>query len=350
RRVLTKAAFDCDALGYVAELGRRAVRVDVVDVGRVEAAVPERVGHAARGPCSVFRRRGDVVRVGGQPVPGKLAIDPRTARSGVFQFLQHEDARAFAEHEAVAVDIPGTAGCRRIVVPRGQRARRAEAADSERTYRGLGAAGDHYVGVAILDQARCLPEAVVGRRAGSDGCQVGATVAVMNRHEAGDHVDDRARDEERRDLSGAPLKIVLLLLFDHGQPADTGTHADADAVEIAAVAFQARVLDRLHCRDEAVMDERIVAPGLFAREVFSDVETLHLAGDLAGKVMGIEVGDAGDARASCENAFPCGRESDPDWRDDSQPGYDDTTLGHGLDWRIETRGEAARNGHERRCR
>ena len=116
---------------------------------------------------AVFGRRGDVVRIGAHAVAGELAVDARAARLGVLELLEHQHARALAQHEAVAVDVPGAAGRRGIVVARGQRARRAEAADAERADRRLGAAGDHHVGIAVFDQARGLADAVIGRRAGA---------------------------------------------------------------------------------------------------------------------------------------------------------------------------------------
>jgi hypothetical protein len=50
----------------------------------------------------------------------QLAVDGRAARLRVLVFLEHHAAGAVAEHEAVAVAVPGTAGARRVVVARGQ--------------------------------------------------------------------------------------------------------------------------------------------------------------------------------------------------------------------------------------
>ena len=144
---------------------------------------------------------------------------------------------------------------------------------------GLRSAGDHDVGVAVLDEPRRLADAVVGGRARADGAEVRALVAVVDRHETGDHVDDRARHEERRDLAQAALRGKVVRLFDHRQPADARADAHARALLVAGEAFETGILHRLHRRDEAVMDERVVAARFLARQVLRDVEALHLTGD-----------------------------------------------------------------------
>ena len=86
-------------------------------------------------------------RVGGHPVADQLRVDGRAALLGELQFLEDDDAGAFAHDEAVALAIERTAGVQRIVVARRQRAHRGEAADAHRRDRRLGAARDHHVGV-----------------------------------------------------------------------------------------------------------------------------------------------------------------------------------------------------------
>lgn len=70
----------------------------------------------------------------------------------------------------------------------GQRAGPAETGESERVDAGLAAAGQHDVGVAKGDEARCVAEGV---RAGCTGCGggvVGATEAVAHRDVPGAEV------------------------------------------------------------------------------------------------------------------------------------------------------------------
>ena len=90
----------------------------------------------------------------------------RAALLGVLELLEDEHAGALAHDEAVAIDVerPRLAFSR-LLVARRQRAHRVEAADAERRDRRLGAAGDHRVGVAALDEPHRLADRVRARRA-----------------------------------------------------------------------------------------------------------------------------------------------------------------------------------------
>ena len=110
---------------------RRAVRVDVVDVARdAGRASRSALLHHADHPAAILGGRGDVVRVARHPVAGELAVDRRAAVLRVLELLEDEDARAFAHHEAVAVQVPRTRGALRLVVARRERAHGREAADA----------------------------------------------------------------------------------------------------------------------------------------------------------------------------------------------------------------------------
>ena len=100
-----------------------------------------------------------------------------------------------------------------------------------------------------------------------DDREVRALKAVVDRHEARDHVDDRARHEERRDLAHAAGVERVLRVLDQRQAADAGADADADALLVARVVVETGVGDRLHRRHEAVVDERVVAPRFLRRQV-----------------------------------------------------------------------------------
>ena len=144
---------------------RRAVRVDVVDVGRRHRRVAHRVAHAARGTAAVFGRCRDVMRIGTHPVTGELAIHPCVARLRMLVLLEHEDASAPPARSRHG--RRPTAGFRGgIVVARRQCARRREAADAERRYGGFRTAGNHHVRVAaVFDAPRRFTEVLAGRRA-----------------------------------------------------------------------------------------------------------------------------------------------------------------------------------------
>lgn len=55
-------------------------------------------------------RLGEVIAVQGRPVPGDLRQHVRAPVVGRGAGLQHQDRRALAEREAVALDVEGPAG------------------------------------------------------------------------------------------------------------------------------------------------------------------------------------------------------------------------------------------------
>src|SRR5208283_1152305 len=99
-------------------------------------------------------------------VTGHFAIDFRTALPGMFQFLQHDDARALAHDKSVAILVEWTRSVLWIVVRRAHAVHRAKAADADRRDRRFGAAGEHHPRVAHLDGAPSFAEGVVCGRAG----------------------------------------------------------------------------------------------------------------------------------------------------------------------------------------
>ena len=90
--------------------------VDVADFVRIHAAVAQGQGHGPGCAGAVFIGLRDVAAVAAGAVAQHLGIDASTATSGVFQLLEHQQAGALAEHEAVAITIERTAGPLRIVI------------------------------------------------------------------------------------------------------------------------------------------------------------------------------------------------------------------------------------------
>jgi hypothetical protein len=59
--------------------------IDVVDVTRGDASATDRRAHAAQRTIAVWRRRGDVIGVAGQPVSDQLRINLGPARLCMFE-------------------------------------------------------------------------------------------------------------------------------------------------------------------------------------------------------------------------------------------------------------------------
>ena len=117
-RRVAEAALDRVALREIASLGRRAVRVHIADLIRIDAGVLHGRAHAARRTVAVFARRRDMERVGAHAEPGQLAIDASVALARMFVVFEHEHAGSVGEHEAIAILVPWPAGLVRLVVAR----------------------------------------------------------------------------------------------------------------------------------------------------------------------------------------------------------------------------------------
>ena len=257
-------------------------------------------------------RRGDVIGIARQAVADHFGVDLRAARLGVLIFLEHDDARALAHDEAVAVLVVGPAGLLRLVVEiGGERARLGEAGDADRADRRLGAAGEHDVGIVVLDHPRRVADRMGAGRAGGDHRMVRAHQPVFDRHLAGDEVDQPAVDEVRADPARALFVRARAIRF--SMPGRPPMPEPIEQPARSRVCFvhlgQAGVLDRLAGGIDAVDDERIdlaldlVVDALVRVEAIFMVGRLHFAGDAALLVAGVEVGDRARARSCAARMF-----------------------------------------------
>ena len=64
--------------------------------------------------------------------------------------------------------------------------------------------------------------------------------AVLDRDVTGDHVDDGARHEERRDLARPAFEPLRVIRFDRADAADAGAHRHAVAVRVRLLDLEAR--------------------------------------------------------------------------------------------------------------
>src|SRR5512139_939421 len=318
---------ELDRFGFVlvAERRRGAVRVDVVHLVSVDAGVAQRIEHGT--PWAVGARCRHVVGVAAHAEAHDLGVDLRAARLGVFVFLEHQCSGALAQHEAVAVLVPRTAGGCRVVVAGGQCAGRGETAHAERRSGALGATGDHHVGIAVLDHAGGQADRMQTGGAGGDNRQVGPLQSVKDGKVARNHVDDRTGNEEGRNLPRSRFHQQSVGFLDQRQAADSGTDIDANALRIGFGDFDARVAYRLDARGHAELDEGIHAAGLFRVEVGLDLEILDLACHLRGERRWIKTGDPGDPGTTGKQVTPGFRDGVTDRGNDPQPGDYDATFG-----------------------
>ena len=102
------------ALLGVAGGGARGVRADDVDVVGVHSRPAQRQADALG--LAIGIGQDEVGGVAVHRVADDLAVDLRAAGPGVAEPFEHEHAAALGHHDAVAVEIEGPRGLRRVVV------------------------------------------------------------------------------------------------------------------------------------------------------------------------------------------------------------------------------------------
>ena len=320
---IAEGEFDGVGFVFVAQRGGSAMRVDVLHGVGIDAGIFQGILDAAFGAVSVGR--GHVVGVAAHAEANQLGVDFRAARLGVFVFFQHQYARAFAHHEAIAPLVPGTARRGGVVIAGGQGARGGETGDAQGRNGGFRAACHHHVGIAVFDEARRRADGMGAGGAGSDQGDIRPLKTVTNREIAGDHVDDGAGHEEGRNLTHAGIQKFLRAFFDHGQTADAGADANADALHIFGV-FQTGVPHRLNPRCHAVMNKGIHAAGVFGRDVRADIEIMHFPGNAAGESGSVEFAQRADAGLPRQDIAPCRFNGIAHGTDDAKAGNDHSAM------------------------
>ena len=194
RVLLAERDLDHLRLGRVAERRRGGVRVDVADLGRIDAGVGDRHPHRARRALAGRVGLGHVRRVDGHAVAEQLRVDLRAARLGAARA-----PRARAPPPASPITSPSRplsngrdAPCRIVVAAR-ERPHRVEAGDRRPRVTGASrAAGEHRVGAAEPDRVERVADRHV--RGGARGALAHQRPlrAELDRDPAGAHVRDDA--------------------------------------------------------------------------------------------------------------------------------------------------------------
>jgi len=325
-------AFDGLRFEGVAERGAGGVSVDVVDLVGRDAGYLERVSHGTGAAFAFGGHTGHVEGVGGEAVADDFGEDLCAACLGELEIFEDEDACAFADDEAVAVLVEGAGGVLGVVVAGGECAHGGKARDAERGDGGFGAAGDHGVGVAALDETEGVTDSVGGGGAGCGGGLVGAAGAVFDGDVAGGEVDDGAGDEEGRDLARATVEQVDVLALDDVESADAGADVDTDTVTILVSDLEAGVLHRLGRGGESEVDEAAHFAGLFFVHEKEGVKIFDLGGKADGVASEIEGFDLGHSATAGQQALPDLRSGFADPAEKPEAGYDDATLLHLFTW------------------
>ena len=243
---------------------------------------------------------------------------PRACR---LELLQEQDARALAHHEAGPRRVERARRVRRMLFLRGEPAHRAEAREDQRVDARLGAAGEHGVRVAALDQLGRLADRVRARRARRDDRVVRAADPERDRDLPARRVDEHVREEVRRDAVGAALAQDVGLLDDPDDPADRRAEHDPHPRRVEAV--QARVADRLLGRRDGEQHVALEPARLLRRHDPGRVEVLHLRRDAHRKRARVERADPVDPALPLDRGPPRRGRVVAERRDRAEPCDDD---------------------------
>ena len=142
----------------------------------------------------------------------------------------------------------------------------AKPATPEPADRGLGAAGDHHVGIAERDQPAGVADRMRAGRAGGHDRMVRALEAEPDRDLAAHQVDQAGRDEERADPPRTALLELDRGVRDRAEAADAGADQHPGALARGLVlGLPAGVAHRLDRGRDAVDDEQIVLARVLGR-------------------------------------------------------------------------------------
>ncbi|MNE05684.1 hypothetical protein D3C80_982540 [compost metagenome] len=166
RHVFAEQAAGGQGFGDVALFGGGAVAVDVADVRRFQPGVLQGQFH---GPAhgDLFGT-GGVLAVGVAAETDDLGMDAGATGQGVFQFLEHQHAAAFADHQAVACGVVGARAALWGVVLQAGGVERVEDHGFGRA-QFLGTAGEHQRQAPELDRLVGIADALAAAGAGAGG-------------------------------------------------------------------------------------------------------------------------------------------------------------------------------------
>jgi hypothetical protein len=267
-----------------------------------------------------------MVGIRAHPVADQLRQDVRAARVRLPDLLEHQDAGALSHDESVAAVIPGTARVGRIVVALRERAHRGKPRDAERRNARFGAAADHRIRVAPLDQPEGVPDRMRASGAGGGDRRVRALGAEAHGHVACREIDDRREDEEWRDAIGTPLEQRAMFPLDHLETADAAADHHPDARRVGGIDPETALLHRHRGGGDRELHEAGAFLHVLAIDPEQRVEPRHFPGEAGRVPRRIERGDRPNPGATGHDAGPCGGSADPERGHQADSSHDNSSA------------------------
>src|SRR5262249_25726718 len=170
---------------------------------------------------AILDRLGDVEGIGAHAIADDLSQNRRATPLGMLQVFQDQDASAFADHKTITSRVPGPSGFLRLIGARTKGAHRGEAAHTHGANRGLRSSGDHYVGIAALDNAPGVSDGVRAGRAGRARGFIWALGPVAYADLPSSQVDNRGGNKERGNLARPAVEESGMLALGQLEPPHT---------------------------------------------------------------------------------------------------------------------------------
>ena len=222
----------------------------------------------------------------------------------VLERFENQNSRAFADDEAVAAGVERAAGVSGIFIASGKSFHGSKAADAHGSDGGFGAAADHHVRGAALDDFEGIADGVRGSGAGGGGGGIWALGSVTNGNVAGSEIDDGGRNEKGRDSAGAALDQFPVLALDDVETADAGGDVDADFVEVRILGLPVGGFYGEVRSSESHLNEAAHFFQFFFFDPPEGIEVFYFAGDFAVKAGGIELRDMANAALAGDEVLP----------------------------------------------
>ena len=313
------------------------MRVDVADLGGGEAGVVERLAHRVAGAGGIWGRQ--LRPIGVQPGARELGQDRCTPCLGVVPAFQHQYRRAFAHHEAGAVEAEGPAAFG------AEHAQRLPAFQHPGRDRGIGPAGHGDVELARADQHRRLRDRVAG--AGARGRDGEADAAQLELHGnlraggVGHHPRHRQRRHAVRSLAVEAAVGVIERELPHGR-------TEHDTVPPRAGSGDRGLRHRLARGHQRELRYAIELVQAVAGEMPAGIELHHLRRERGAEALRVDAADWTDADDASDQVGPDGRHGGAERADRAHAGDRDAPS---IDARRATVGHARRAiaGHARRA-